>query len=614
MKIVLIATGWGSGEGGINAFNYSLAIALAEIGRRTVQVYCALPQPTEELIRNAADFGVELIPVSSDSEGRPIEDCGSEIIAWLSDRTLGSPDLWIGHDIITGFAAALGARRSGRLALVHHMAYLDYHNATGGGGGRTLEKHGQQRTLFSDEQAIIFGVGPSLAAHALNIGSRSVCALTPGFPTPFTKNLSDSRSLRVIVAGRFDAASEPLKQSRLAVASLARAVKEAGHHLSSLSNPTMVILGLTEERIKTAELENLAHSIAGRRINIVPGPFDATPGRLIGEMASSNLAVMPSFHEGFGLVGWEAIGCEVPLILGRDTGLFKFIDDLLGGQGVGCLKPLLIRGGGDLVEHDVNLVTEAIIEVAKDLDRARRDAATLRSQLQMEKGCTWRHTALSLLREVARCGVQVPPAVLSVDALNSNSVIPVGVHTVFNAQPSNYFNECVELQVSAGQGSTSNHFDVIAEVRFGMTPLMVDDMSVEVFVRRASLRLASEGGRLRGDRLGEGRLRIPGVQALAGGVWSLTDPDGGGMLKGKILGDEVLCRIEAPIDTPARTRVEITASPVDLGCDILLPTGQELAVATRKIMEVFLKKAIFKESSGHIVLSEAELLEVRSNV
>lgn len=613
LKIVLIATAWGSGEGGINAFNFSLAIALAKVGHRTIQVYCALPRPTEADIVSATNFGVELISVSSTVEGRPIEECGDEVIAWLKSKGLEPPDLWIGHDLITGFAAVFGARRSGRVALIHHMTYLQYQNVGGGEGRRTLENHGLQRALFSTDGAIVFGVGPLLAANAMTLGSANACELVPGFPAPFTKNLSDPRSLRMIVAGRFDDDSEPLKQSRLAVASLARAVQKAGKYLVPLSNPTMVVFGLNDKRIEEAELENLARDLAGRRINVVPGPFDTTPGRLIGEMTSSNLAIMPSFHEGFGLVGWEAIGCEVPLILGRETGLFRFIDELFGGEGIGCLNAQDIRGGGDMVEHDVEALSDAIIGVARDLAHARRDAATLRSRLTMEKGCTWLDTALSLLREVSSKGVQVPLAAVSVEPSSFDPAIGKRVDMKFRSRVNNHFDECVELELSSGQGSKSNQFDVIAEVRFGMTPLKVDNLNVEVFVRRASLRVTSEGGRLRGERLGEGRHRLPGVQAMAGGVWMLTDPDGSTMLSGKVLGDEVLCRIEASADTTLATRVEVTASPSDLGCDISFPADQELLIATKKVMEVFLKKAIFKRSSGHIVLSEAELEGIGTN-
>ena len=368
----------------------------------------------------------------------------------------------------------------------------------------------------------------------------------------------------------------------------------------------MIVLGVAEDRVAEAELEKLAQNAAGRRVNIVPGPFDATPGRLVREMTSSNLAIMPSFHEGFGLVGWEAIGCEVPLILGRETGLFKFIEGLLGGPGIGCLRPQRIRGGSP-EERDEEAMSEAIIDVAKDLDRARRDAATLRSQLQIEKGCSWRHTANSLLDEISRLGMSVPAAPVPEPAnLGVRSTGKIAPPT-FTARSADHFRECSELELSAGQGSSSDRFDVVAELRFGTTPLRVDDMNVDIFVRRASLRVTSEGGKLRGERFGEGRQRVPGVQAMAGGVWVLSDPEGGDMLSGKILGDEVLCRIEASVDVPGAARAEVTVAQADLGCDISLPDGQELAVATRKVMEVFLKKAIFKESSGHVILSEAEL-------
>ena len=610
--VVLIATAWGNSEGGINAFNYSLAIGLAQTGR-DLQVYCAIPEASEQEIADAARFGVEIIPVSRGEERRPTARCPAEILVWLSGKGQNKPDLWIGHDVITGFQALAGSKQSGHAALVHHMAYIEYQNAAGGNGGKTLDKHNEQRQLLSAEGAIVFGVGPALAASALSLGAENAASLIPGFPTSFTKNIATAQRLKVVVAGRFEEKTEALKQSNLAAAALAKAVADANGDIPSLDNPTMILFGASSEWIETKEYEELAKTIAGRRLNIVPVPFNSEPGRLIGEMSSSNLVIMPSFHEGFGLVGWEAIGCEVPLILGRDAGLFKFVEELLGGSGEGCLNGIEIRGGA-LNQRDVEVMSQRIRRVARDLDRARRDASRLRGQLIAAKGCTWRHTSVFLLQEAARYGVLVPRHLLEVEsgavASDHRESPPPAARAV--PTENNHFDRCAELEVSTAQGSTQNHYDVIAELRFGVTPLRVDDLAAEIFVRSATLRVIPEGGRLRGQRFGDALTPMPGVRAEAGGVWVFT-PTSGNALRGKVLGDEILCRIETPPNVTAVGVFELTADRSDLGCDIRLPEGEEMSHAATKVMEVFLKKAIVRQDSGHIVLSEATLRERDTN-
>ena len=605
MIVVFIATAWGSSEGGVNAFNHSLAIGLTQ-AFKDVRVCCAIPSPSTDEISAAAAFGIEVIPVSGEAKQSPAVSCAGEVVAWLAARELAGPDLWVGHDIVTGDAAVEGSRMCGKAALIHHMSYIEYYNAAGGRGDATLDKHAKQRRLFSDENAIVFGVGSALTRHAETLGATKADCLIPGFPENFTKNISKNENLRIVVAGRFDADAETLKQSRLAAAALGQAVKDAGGNIRCLENPTLIIFGASSQRIEAREFELLTSERAGRRINVVVAEFNGDPNRIIGEMTSSNLVILPSFHEGFGLVGWEAIGCEVPLILGRETGLYKFVSDVLGGQGLGCLHHLDIRGG-DLEESDVTAMADAIRKVARDLDEARRDAQNLRRSLKTERGCTWADTARDLLVTAARSGTPLPASLADamLPALAGGRPQPAGAQVTLRPQQINHFELCAELEVSTGQGSSARDFDLIVQLRFGVTPVLIDDLSADIFVKEAALRVTTEGGRLTGARLGEGLLACPGLRVDAGGVWALSPVDGCDHLRGRALGDDALCRITATSDVPVQARIELTSSLSDFGCRIRPVEGEELSVAQQRIMEVFLKKAIRPEGSHQILLSEA---------
>jgi hypothetical protein len=53
---------------------------------------------------------------------------------------------------------------------------------------------------------------------------------------------------------------------------------------------------------------------------------------------------MLSWHEGFGLVGWEAIAAEVPLVVSKRTGLYKLLDSPDDPVGAACVSVVDVRG------------------------------------------------------------------------------------------------------------------------------------------------------------------------------------------------------------------------------------------------------------------------------
>jgi hypothetical protein len=169
-------------------------------------------------------------------------------------------------------------------------------------------------------------------------------------------------------------------------------------------------------------LNAFAQQRAGCAVNLLALPYDQNRQRLLDDLAGSSAAMMLSWHEGFGLTGWEAIGAEVPLILGTNSGLYELIGSKLGGMGLGCVRPIDIEGrvgsstsGSDpddeplnFTEQDALRVRDALLEIAANSDHARTDAKRLRQQL-LEEGCTWEHAALSFAQDLG-LDASPPPA------------------------------------------------------------------------------------------------------------------------------------------------------------------------------------------------------------
>lgn len=585
--IVLIATGWNSGGGGISAFNIALAMALAH--RAPGAIACAV------VSRGAGDLprqegGVLLLPVPAGKDpDRPAEDCGDAIIGMLRSRNLPAVSHWLGHDLITGQAAVNAARRhGGTAAVVHHMDYLAYQNLGGGRGDQTAENHARQIALFGAAD-VAFGVGTRLALSARALGAGTVHTIVPGFPaiTPPSHRRTDS--LRAITAGRFDEKSEPVKQTALLARAFGRAVRKGG----TLRSPSLTLLGVAAGRAST--LEGIAATKAGRAVNVVPARFHPDRDLFATFSSRANLAILPSRHEGFGLVGWEAIGTGTPLILGDDTGLAEQLRETLPTTCESLATIVAMDCDDDEIEARL---AEAILSVAGNIPLALRKARDLRAALVNELGCSW--------DEAARCVLEAldfPTEPFSPSAARR----PAPSKVFFASRSDNHFQDCVELSLGVGQGATSRSIELIAELRFGKTELDLGDFAAEIAMRAARLRVITENGRLEGMRLGDPERPVPGVEARAGGIWALA-AEKGEILPNKVLGNDALCRIEAPLGKTVRAAVEVTAAQRDLVCRIHRP-GKPPRSATARVMEIFLKNAIFKEDSGHILFSTAHIEE-----
>jgi hypothetical protein len=404
-NFMLLATAWGPKHGGINAFNMDFSIGLTSYLSGTRKVFCAAFSPSEEDVAHARKQQVHLVRVD-----RPVDSAAYDK-SWALDvwnrfkkeYPHECIDWWVGHDVTTGWAAVEGPAVAGhgKSALIMHMNYADYQAYKGGVGQRAAEKELSQRQLFSLADRCLAN-GPLLRDALTEIVS-GVSMLVPGFADVPVKPAS--HRLKLITFGRMDRESDRIKQGALAVAGFGSAVQQAwskpGLPEKLRKAPQMRVIGIREPGgIEEHTLKSLATQKAGREVNLIALPFDENREQLFAELGRANISLMLSWHEGFGLTGWEAVAGEVPLIIGLNTGLWQLLVETFGEQlAKGYVHAIDVRGqqGDDDADNfrveDEDDVREAIVECTASYENARATAAKLRRDLQEKLICTWRNTA-----------------------------------------------------------------------------------------------------------------------------------------------------------------------------------------------------------------------------
>jgi tetratricopeptide (TPR) repeat protein/glycosyltransferase involved in cell wall biosynthesis len=379
---------------------HGFAIGLARYLKGKGRVFCAVLEASREDSEQAEAAGVALVRLNKGHQSTRYDE------HWAHAVREGLPqgtfiDWWVGHDVISAFAALKGAQvAGGRSAVIMHMNYADYASYKDGSGSEAVRKEKDQRTLFRQAHKH-FAVGPLLRDAMRDIVGAEVTMLVPGFAQVHARPAA--QRLTLITFGRMDRESDRIKQGALAIAGFASAVRSAqqpGMPRLLRENPQIRVIGISEEKgPEEAALRSFAHEKAGREINLIAQPFDEDRDALFDQLGRANIAMMLSWHEGFGLTGWEAIAAEVPLILSKQSGLRHLVDEALGDPGTACFRSIDVQGqeGDDetsnFTQHDEDRTRDAILDIANDLSRAQANAQRLKRLLQQQLVCTWENTA-----------------------------------------------------------------------------------------------------------------------------------------------------------------------------------------------------------------------------
>ncbi|MGZ5053892.1 MAG: tetratricopeptide repeat protein [Methylobacter sp.] len=400
-SIIAFATQWGSKYGGINTFNTDFLSAFGVAYHSHVQTICIVASAGDKEIEDAKNTHVTLVKLPYPPQDKIFTKeqaaAAVEELKKLSIQLNPEHTIWLGHDRISGQAAVHAAKLAGgRSALIHHMSY-DAYEAFAEDSHSAYEKTQNQKKLF--EQAnLVLAVGPFLRdalADLLDIPSEQVHTIIPG-QAEITPRKTTPKTFNAFLSGRLSDDAAKIKQGHLGIAAFAQAIANANKSTGPenlTTRPKIVLRGVDfESRLNydgnpaqtnpEHELHRFAEEYAGERVNLQALPYTQDREELYDNLKSASVALMPSWHEGFGLVAWEAIAAGVPLIVSKDSGVYQFIKEACEGTEDGYVCAIKVRGSTQhpyFNEADLNEVAEVIKNIASNPEKARSRAAKLRN-------------------------------------------------------------------------------------------------------------------------------------------------------------------------------------------------------------------------------------------
>jgi glycosyltransferase involved in cell wall biosynthesis len=395
--LVALATAWGPRFGGINAFNAELLKSLGILPGRDYELVCVVPagaETQERIDECRLRFKVDLRCI----------DGAAEIIQQLGATNEPERFVWIGHDDKTGpLALELKALAPGsRAVLVHHMAHGAYQSVKKGISAGAAEKEEAQRELFRQAD-LCLAVGPMLRSHLDDLLGTlpkrpPVGMLVPGLaaPTEHGVELRDSppENYVAFVAGRLGAEDDRIKQGRLALRAFGNAVVRADEHSAIRKSPKLRMRGVRPEEEES--LRDLLTEEARGAVAFDLQDFTEDRDAYFRDLASASVAMMPSWHEGFGLTAWEAIASAVPVVIGEQSGVYRLLDEECSGAGLGHSVANVQIAGSTHTEKDIEHVADALLDFGRRSGEAKQEALTLRRNL-LTLGYDWKGCAVSLL-------------------------------------------------------------------------------------------------------------------------------------------------------------------------------------------------------------------------
>ena len=311
VKVTILASEWGSSNGGLSTINRELAIQLAKFPELEITFF--LPKCSQEDKNVALDHKVKIV------EAAPL--CCFEQLDWLcfppDDLEI---DIVVGHGVKLGKQAQVikKSKNCKWVQVVHtdpeELGMFKNHSSPISEGE---EKHKIEVELCEMADHVV-GVGPKLseAFRSYLCGCNKDCNvfdLTPGVFEEFetVKQVSRSdrqqRLRRVLVFGRGDVEDFELKGFDI-----------AGKAIAALKNTRLVFVGAPDGKHEEIAKQLIKYGVPASRLTVKGFVQDREGLKRIFQQA--DLAVMPSRTEGFGLTGLEAMSAGLPVLVSSNSG------------------------------------------------------------------------------------------------------------------------------------------------------------------------------------------------------------------------------------------------------------------------------------------------------
>ncbi|OCW18618.1 radical SAM protein [Pseudomonas aylmerensis] len=408
--VALLATRWGSDLGGLNVFNKGLAEGLIQALPKGSQTYCFV----NRLPEIGCEVGVTLI----EHKEFKASDIAAEIASYcrIVDMEALQGVLVVGHDVITGQAAVDCANQLRqhlsetdiKSAVIGHMDYSSYAFMKGQSMEEVTARSIKQREVIAAADCA-FAVGPLLqrnfaSARSAKHRPRSpVRPLIPGVEKVKWQHHDPRVDLQVFISGRLNRDDDPIKNSILAIHALAEAYSR-GRQIDAVAwraRGQLFAWGVdpSSDQVVVEELKEIGSKNAAFTLHAEPFSDDQVALRQ--RLANCHVALMPSWHEGFGLSGWEALCAGIPLVCSRQSGLAMLIDDLKQQfPEVPFDSVEFVNLGGSMTagtpsQEDIGQCADALLAITGNLEVRKQAAIEVASLLKREY--SWKRCASDLL-------------------------------------------------------------------------------------------------------------------------------------------------------------------------------------------------------------------------
>lgn len=414
-NICMLADAWGPKFGGINSFNYDFCLALARVCKDAHKVFCVAPDISRREIAVAGEQKLQLVNIAKVDLGDP-----NAIYQSLGQNWDENQVVWVGHDIITGEAALRCKQNYGGTSIVfHHMAYEEYYGILNPDPAAVKRKVDTQNKILSRAD-IVFAVGPILFESAQDICDEpeKCFRIDPGFARNSHLRKNPLNSFHGVVFGRVEKGNTVIKQTQLAIAAVAKAYEEdctaGGHLFGGNKKPKLSIIGYQSSESLQAVQEEINGCYKGytqAALSITPQHYLEDRASLFDELKNYSFAMMLSSHEGFGLVGYEAISAGIPVIISQSSGLYRFLQE---NKLDGYAQSIPVQGsknGAGFTEQDLNRTVHEIQQLRRDYQAMFGLARTLHGIISKDGKYSWDHCAETFLEKISLLHPTPSPAV-----------------------------------------------------------------------------------------------------------------------------------------------------------------------------------------------------------
>jgi glycosyltransferase involved in cell wall biosynthesis len=259
----------------------------------------------------------------------------------------------------------------------------------------TADERKQLEVDLAISADLVAGVGPLLtemirdAMRGYHQTPPHVVDIRPGlYDWGGTVNPEDPPGRRqvLLIARAEDVRSKGID---IAVQAVARAVGRFDSDPGD--SPVLVVRGVPEGEADVVKQQ--LDAIVAPQATVFVRPYSADRNSLRRDLWQSRVVIMPSRHEGFGLVSVEAISAGVPVLVSRDSGVGRTLRELVVDGERGEPREVVPVSGDD--DEAAQVWGDAIYEQLVDPQSAFKRAADVRQQL--DQGMNWSQTVGLLL-------------------------------------------------------------------------------------------------------------------------------------------------------------------------------------------------------------------------